>query len=97
MDITPATQEAILFVITVLIGLFGPKPLEVILGFLKLEGQWAVIGSYVVSLLVGVLGLVISSQFFEIDFSMENLVAIAGLLATAASFAYHRLKDQGKI
>ena len=97
MDLSPASQEAILLLITVLVGLLGPKPLEKILLFFKLEGQWAVLGSYVISLLIGVLGLLVSSQLFDIEFTFENSIAIAGLLAAAASFAYHRLKDQGKI
>lgn len=97
MDLSPGTQEAILALISVLVGLLGPKYLEKLLDFLKLEGQWRVVGVYVVSLILGVVGLVVSGQFFEIEFTPENLLAIAGLILAAATYAYHRLKDQGKI
>lgn len=96
-ELTPETITAIAFVVSVLVGLVGPKPLEVLIKALKLEGQWAVLFVYLVAFGVGVLGLLISKQFFDIAFAWENALAIAGVLFTAATYAFHRLKSQSKI
>lgn len=96
-QLTQGSMEAIAFVISVLVGLLGPRPLEVMIKALKLEGQVAVLFVYFVSVVVGVVGLLISKQIFGFEFVWDNVVAIAGLLFAAATFAYHRLKDQNKI
>jgi len=97
MDISPGTIEAIAFVISVLVGYLGPRPIEYLVNLFSLTGPWAVLLVYAVSAVVGVLGLLISSQFFEIPFTWDNSLTIVGLIFAAATFAYHRLKDGGKI
>jgi len=96
-ELTQGSIAAIAFVISVLIGLLGPKPLEVLIKALKLEGQWAVVFTYAVALIIGVIGLLISKQIFGYEFVWDNCLSIAGLLFAAATFAFHRLKDANKI
>ena len=96
-EITSGSIGAIVFVISALVGLLGPKPLEILITWLKLEGQWAVLFVYGVSFVVGILGLLISNQLFQYEFVWDNALAIAGLLFAGASFAFEKLKDEGKL
>lgn len=96
-ELTEGTITAIAFVISVLVGLLGPKPLEALIKALRLEGQWAVLFVYVVAFGIGVLGLLLSKQFFNLEFVWDNALAIAGILFAAATFAFHRLKDLDRI
>ena len=102
-EISPATMAAIATVISVLVGIVGPKPVKTILGWitavtgLVIEGQGAVLFVYVLSFVVGAVGLLVSKQLLGIEFVWENALAIAGLLFAAATFSYHRLKDLGKV
>ena len=96
-ELTEGSITAIAFVISILVGLLGPKPLEIMIKAFKLEGQWAVLFTYAVALILGVVGLLISKQIFAYEFVWDNVMAIAGLLFAAATFAFHRLKDAGKI
>ena len=96
-ELTQGSIEAVAFVISVLVGLLGPRPLEIMIKALKLEGQWAVLFVYFVALVIGVIGLLISKQLFQYEFVWDNVLAIAGLLFAAATFAYHRLKDDLKL
>ncbi len=97
LQITQGTMEAIAFVISVLVGLFEPKPLKWVLDKLALEGQAAVVFVYAASLVVGAIGLALSKQLFEFAWTWDNALAIAGLMFAAATYAYHRLKDNGDI
>lgn len=94
-EVSAGTMEAIAFLISVLVGFIGPKPLETVIGWLGLQGQWAVLFTYAVALVVGAGALAVSGQLFEIAFTWDNALAIAGLLFAAATYAFHRLKDQG--
>ena len=96
-ELTEGTITAIAFVISVFVGLLGPRPLEVMIKAFKLEGQWAALFVYFVALVMGALGLLISKQILGIEFVWDNVLAIAGLFFTAATFAFHRLKDQNRI
>jgi len=96
-ELTQESITAIAFVISVLVGLLGPKPLEILIALLKLKGQWAVLFTYGMALIVGVIGLLISKQIFHYEFVWDNVLAIAGLLFAAATYAFHRLKDANKI
>ena len=96
-EISPATMTAIAFIISTLVGLIGPKPLEFFIGRLGLEGQWAVLFTYLVAFGIGTGGLVLSKELFGLVFAWENALAIAGLLFAASTYAFHRLKGLGKI
>jgi len=96
-ELTEGTITAIAFVVSVFVGLLGPKPLEVLIKALKLEGQWAVLFTYLVAFGVGTLGLLISKQIFGYEFVWDNVLTIAGILFAAATFAFHRLKDANKM
>lgn len=96
-EISPATMTAIAFIISTLVGLIGPKPLEVLIKLFNLEGQWAVLFVYLVAFVVGAGGLLLSKQVFGLVFAWENALAIAGLLFAASTYAFHRLKGLNKI
>lgn len=96
-ELTQGSIEAIAFVVSVLVGLLGPKPLEVLVKAFKLEGQWAALFCYFVALIVGAAGLLISKQLFQWEFAWDNALAIAGILFAAATYSFHRLKSQNKI
>ena len=96
-EVSPETMTAIAFIISTLVGLIGPKPMEFFISRLKLEGQWAVLFIYACSVAVGVGGLLISREFFGMVFVWENALALAGVLFAASTYAYHRLKGLGKI
>lgn len=95
--INQGTMEAIAFVISVLIGLLGPRPMRWLLDKLNLEGQGAVIAVYVAAFVVGLFGLALSKELFELAWTWDNALAIAGVMFAAATYAYHRLKDNGDI
>ena len=102
-EISPETMVAIATVISVLVGIVGPKPVKTFLDLIykftgvTIEGQGAVLFVYVLSFVVGVIGLLVSKELLGIEFVWENVLAIAGLLFAAATFSYHRLKDLGKV
>ena len=95
--ISTETMEGILFLISVVVGLFGPRPVDYFIVRMKLEGQWAVIFTWLFALLLGVGGLLLSKELFALEFVWNNALAIGGILFAAATFAFHRLKDQGRI
>lgn len=96
-EISPDTMAAIAFIISVLVGLIGPKPIEFLIGKLGLEGQWAVLFVYLVSFGVGTGGLLLSRELLGWTFAWENALAIAGILFAAATYAFHRLKALGRL
>lgn len=96
-EISPTTMTAIAFIISTLVGLVGPKPMEFFISRLKLEGQWAVLFIYLVAFGIGVGGLLLSKELFGLVFAWENALAITGLLFAASTYAFHRLKELGKI
>ena len=96
-EILPETMTAIAFIISTLVGLIGPKPMEFFISRLKLEGQWAVLFIYLVAFGIGTGGLLLSKQLFGLVFAWDNALAIAGLLFAASTYAFHRLKSLGKI
>jgi hypothetical protein len=93
-ELAQGSMEAIAFVISVMVGLFGPKPVKWILDKVGLEGQFRVLGVYAISFLVGLLGVFLSKQIFDFEFNFQNVMVVAQFLFVAASYAYHRLKDK---
>ena len=110
-EIQPATMAAIATVISVLVGVVGPKPIATLKGWaesllnaifqkvppIRIQGQGAVLFVYVVSFGVGVIGLLVSKELLGVAFVWENVLAIGGVLFAAATFAFHRLKSLGEI
>ena len=111
-EISPATMAAIGTVISVLVGVVGPKTIATLKGWtdsllnmifssrvipIRIQGQGAVLFVYALSFGVGVIGLLVSKQLFAIAFVWENVLAIGGVLFAAATFAFHRLKSLGEI
>ena len=110
-EISPATMAAIGTVISVLVGVIGPKFVATFIGWaesllnllfsrvipIRIKGQGAVLFVYVLSFGVGVIGLLISKQLLGFEFVWENVLAISGVVFAAATFAYHRLKSLGDI
>ena len=96
-SISSVTMTAIAFIISTLVGLVGPKPMEFFISRLKLEGQWAVLFIYLVAFGIGTGGLLLSKEIFGLVFAWENALAIAGLLFAASTYAFHRLKELGRI
>jgi len=87
-------EEVITAIVGFVIMLLGPKPLRALYDLLKIPGgAWRVFATYVASGIVGVVALLIAGAFTAITFDAETLLAMAGLLATAAQMAYHHLKD----
>lgn len=96
-ELTEETMAAVAFIISIMVGLLGPKPLEYLIDKLGLKGQGAVLFTYAVSFVVSIAALLISKQLFQFEFVWSNALAIAGLMFAGATYAYHRLKDQGRI
>jgi len=110
-EISPATMAAIGTVISVLVGVIGPKFVATFIGWaesllnllfsrvipIRIKGQGAVLFVYVLSFGVGVIGLLISKQLLGFEFVWENVLAIGGVVFAAATFAYHRLKSLGDV
>src|SRR3990172_5936893 len=97
IQLTEGSMEAIVWVIALLVGLLGPKPIEKLNNLLGVHGAAAVFTVYVVSFVVGALGLLVAAQLTGLEWSFANLEAIVGLFFAAATFAYHRLKDKAAI
>lgn len=95
--LTEGSMEAIVLIVSILVGLLGPKPLQRIIDKLRLNGTNAVLFIYFAAFVVGSAGLAVSQQLFDLPFTWDNVVAITGVLFAAATFAYHRLKDKNEI
>jgi len=104
MQVDPIVQEVIVWVLGVIVGYFGPGWIQVIKTKLGLTGQWAVLLLYGIAFALGLAGvgaavLACSVPLLNVCLDLGDgaffkfVVAVTG----AASFAYNRLKDQGKI
>ncbi|MCK5558878.1 MAG: hypothetical protein KAJ01_10880 [Candidatus Hydrogenedentes bacterium] len=97
-ELPTRVDEIIASAIAFVIILFGPKPLKKVYDFLKIPGgAWRVIILYVTSGVAGFLALFAAGVITGIPTDAESVLALAGILATAASAAYHRLKDLQEI
>lgn len=92
-EIGSATQAAIVLIVALLVGAIGPHPLEVILGWLHLHDQAAVFFVWLLSLVVGVIGLLLSRELLGFELTWENALAIGQLIFAASQYAYQRLKQ----
>lgn len=91
-------DEIIAGAIAFVIMLFGPKPLKKFFDILKIPGgAWRIIALYMTSGVAGFLALLAAGAISGIPTDVESILALAGILATAASAAFHRLKDLHKI
>lgn len=76
----------------------GPKWLTKIYDLLKIPGgAWRVFATYFAAGIVGLIAVLVAGLFFPTAWTIESILALAGVLATAAQMAYHRLKDAGGI
>lgn len=74
--------------------LFGPKPLKTLYDLLGIPGgPWRLFATYVASVILAVLVLFVMGFFADLSLDIDTIMAIAGVIATAAGLAYHRLKD----
>jgi hypothetical protein len=97
-ELPTRVDEIIAGAIALAIILVGPKPLKNFYDVLNIPGgAWRVIALYVTSGVVGLLALLAAGAITGIPTDAESILALAGILATAASAAYHRLKDLGEI
>ena len=92
MELSPQTQELIILVVSLLLGVIGMKPIDWLKKQSGIEDELATVFVYAIALLVGVLGLLASGQLFEIEFTLQNIITIAALFGAAAKLAYERMK-----
>jgi len=96
-EVSPEVMTAVAFIISVLVGLIGPKPIGKIIVWFKLTGQWATLFVYFAAVVVGILALLLAKGLAGINFTWDNALAIAGIIYAASQYAFHRLKDLGEI
>lgn len=99
VDLPGEVDSAIVAVIGFLVMLLGPKPLGGLFSLLKIpEGAWRVVATYVASAVVGIIAVALAGLLFaDVSWppSIEQILALGGLLALSAQASYHRLKDRG--
>jgi len=93
-ELSQATEEVITLIVALILGLLGTRPLNWIKQKLGVEDEIALLVLYFVSGVIGMLGLLASGQFFEIEFSWMNIVSIGGTFILAAKYAYERTKSR---
>jgi hypothetical protein len=91
-QISQGTEQAITLLVALLVGWIGMPLINYLKEKFGLEDQMALLFVYVISGGVGALGVLISGQFFAIEWSWNNVIAIAGVFLAAAKFAYERMK-----
>jgi len=97
-ELPARVEEIIAGIISFLVILLGPKPLKALFDALKIPGgAWRMIATYVVAAIIGAIALLVAGAISGVPTTIEEVMALAGLLVTAVSAAYHRLKDQGRI
>jgi len=97
-ELPERVDQVIAGVITFLIMLLGPKPLKAIFDWLGIPGgAWRLVGTYVVSFIIGLIGLLVAGAITDLPTSIDDVLALAGLLMAAVNAAFHRLKDLGRI
>jgi len=78
--------------------LFGPEPMEKLFNLLRIpEGGWRVIAGYIVAGILALVAMASAGLFSGVEWTVDNVLALAGMLVTAANLAFHRLKDAGRI
>ena len=98
VEMPERVEEIIAGAIAFIIMLFGPKPLKGFYDLIKIPGgMWRVIATYVIACLLGFGALFAAGMITGVPTSIEQAVALGGLLMAAANAAFHWLKDLHKI
>jgi peptidoglycan/LPS O-acetylase OafA/YrhL len=93
--LTPATEQAIILLVSLIAGFFpGMNLINAIKEKLQVEDEVALLLVYAICGGIGALGLLLSGQLFEIEWSWMNVASIAGVFLAGAKFAYQRLKTR---
>lgn len=93
-DLPPATQSAIVLVITLVLGLLGPKPIDWIKKIFNVEGLAAFRLVLLLSAIVAVAGMALGGYFFGFQLTAENILAAFGVFLAAVTYAYKALNPE---
>ena len=97
-ELPEGVDKVIAGIIAFAVVLLGPKPLKAIFDALKFPGgAWRVFGTYAVAMVVGIAALAAAGAITETPTTAEQVLALAGMLSTAVTAAFHRLKGLGEI
>jgi ammonia channel protein AmtB len=86
------TQELIGLIVALILGFLGMKPINWLKEKLGLEDTYALLLVYGVSGVIGAIALWATGELTGLTWSLNNLVAIAGMFFAAAKFAYETMK-----
>lgn len=87
------TQELIGLAVALILGLLGMKPMNWAKEKLGLEDVYALLLVYGIAFVVGGLALWATGALVGLVWTLNNLVAIAGVFIAAAKFAYEGMKS----
>ncbi len=101
VELPGEVDSAIVAIIGFLVMILGPKPLGRLFTLLRIPaGAWRVVATYAASVVVGVIAVGLAGLLFTgltWPPSIEQVLALGGLLALSAQASYHRLKDNGSL
>jgi hypothetical protein len=93
-EIPPAVVTIIGYIVAILLGGFGVKPIDWLKHVLNLEGSAALWFVFAVSLVVAGVAIYFGGVLVGFTFDPEHVLAVFGLFLAAATYVYRELNPE---